>query len=44
MKKPIYEEYILAHHLQHLSLEARDKLFVADLIQYQVIAPMKGIF
>lgn len=35
MKKPIYEEYILAHHLQHLSVEARDKLFVADLIQYQ---------
>lgn len=35
VEKPIYEEYILAHHLQHLSPEARDKIFIADSIQYQ---------
>lgn len=35
MKKPIYEEYIVAPHLQHLSPEARDKIFTADSIQYQ---------
>lgn len=35
MKKPIYEEYIIAPHLQHLSPEARDKIFIADSIQYQ---------
>lgn len=35
MKRPIYKEYILTNHLQHLSPEARDKIFIADSIQYQ---------
>lgn len=35
MKKPIYEEYITASHLQRLSPEAREKIFLADSRQYQ---------
>lgn len=35
MKKPIYKEYVGAPHLQHLSIEARDKIFIADTLRYQ---------
>lgn len=43
MKKPIYEEYILAPYLQHLSPESRNKIFIADSIQYQEYLQNKKI-
>ncbi len=35
MKKPISENYYSAPHLQHLSHETQEKLFIADLIMYK---------